>query len=379
MKILAIETSCDESAISVLNASGEALNPVFDVLASSIHSQIDIHAEYGGVFPSLAKREHMRNLPLVFETVMKKLSAKRGGKTPNQETLDVMERNAEMRELSKIHVFPYENPDIEAIAITIGPGLEPALWVGISFAQALSLHWNIPVIPVNHMKGHLFSVMYENKNITWPALALLVSGGHTEIIYAKDWNNTSVIGRTRDDAAGEAFDKVARTIGLPYPGGPEISKLAKIARNENRPDFFNFPRPMKNSDDFDFSFSGLKTSVMYAVKKHGEMTQTDKENFARSFEDAVIETLCVKVIKAIKKYNVSSLIVAGGVASNEYLRDQISLLAKRNDVNLHISEPNISTDNATMIGMAGYIEYLQDNQVLKKNPLEINALGNLSI
>ncbi len=233
MRILAIETSCDDTGIAVLEIKG-GKNPIFKILAEGISSQVKIHAEYGGVFPALAKREHIKNLPILLDKVLKKAKL----------------------ENKKIPV--------DIVAVTSGPGLEPALWTGIVFAKELGEKWNIPVIPVNHMEGHILSVFGKNKGafqipkIEFSALALLVSGGHTELVLMKDWLKYKVIGETLDDAAGEAFDKVARMLGLPYPGGPEISKLAEQGRKENIKYDFKLPRPMMYSKNYDFSFSGLK-------------------------------------------------------------------------------------------------------------------------
>ena len=225
MKVLSIETSCDETGISILECTGNTKNASFKVLADSLNSQIKIHAQYGGVFPALAKREHLKNLPILLERTLKKSG------------LLKISKNSAIAETFDILKFK-KNPGIDLVSVTSGPGLEPALWTGIVFAKELSKKWKVPIMPVNHMEGHILSVFGNNKekfNIdikktAFPILALLVSGGHTELVLINNFGKYKIIGETLDDAAGEAFDKVARMLELPYPGGPEISKLAEIAR-----------------------------------------------------------------------------------------------------------------------------------------------------
>ncbi len=328
MKILSIETSCDETGISVLEIKGNKKNPIFNVLADTIASQIKIHAPYGGVFPMLAKREHIKNLPILFKKALVKAKIKKA----------------------------------DLIAVTKGPGLEPALWTGIVFAKELAKEWKVPLIPVNHMEGHILSVFGKNKGkfsipkINFPILSLLVSGGHTELVLAKDWMKYEVIGETLDDAAGEAFDKVARMMNLPYPGGPEISKLAEKERKFSKNRDFELPRPMMYSKNFDFSFSGLKTAVLYLIKKIGTLDQKTKEKIALEFENAVVETLVHKTKKAVEKYNIKTLIVAGGVASNKHLRKEI----KKIKVKTLFPSKGLSTDNSLMIGIVGYLQYIKN-------------------
>jgi len=237
MIILGIETSCDETAVSIVEANGDLENLDFKVLGSVINSQTQIHNEYGGIVPNLAKREHQKNLPIVLSQALKEAS------------------------------FGDELKGVDLIAVTVGPGLEPALWTGINFAEDLSKKLNIPIIPANHLEGHIASVLFNKNKIEFPAIALLISGGHTELALLKSWKEKEKLGETQDDAVGEAFDKVARILGLPYPGGPEISRLAEEAREKNIKSEKEFPRPMIHSKDFNFSFSGLKTAVLYYVKK----------------------------------------------------------------------------------------------------------------
>ena len=358
MKILSIETSCDETGITILeakeNKSENSKSVSFEILADSLASQIKIHAPYGGVFPALAKREHIKNLPILLEKTLKKAKV----------TLE----------------------KIDLIAVTSGPGLEPALWTGIVFAKELSKKWNIPVIPVNHMEGHIFSIFADaqkfeialdgKEKIKFPALALLVSGGHTELILIKDFLKYEKIGETLDDAAGEAFDKVARMLSLPYPGGPEISKLAELGRKKEITYDFTLPRPMLYSKNFDFSFSGLKTAVLYLTKKIGKLNEKTKTAIALEFENAVIETLVHKTKKAVEKYNIQTLLVAGGVASNKYLRKEIKKTFKKQEI--FFPNKKLSTDNSVMIGIAGYFRFL-DKKGKTKKASNIKAEGNLEL
>jgi N6-L-threonylcarbamoyladenine synthase len=346
MIILGIETSCDETAVSVVKAEGGLEDLNFEVLGSAINSQVKIHEKFGGVVPNLAKREHQNNLPFVLEQALKEAGL-------------------------------ISNPGIDLIAVTVGPGLEPALWTGINFAEELVDKWNIHVIGINHMMGHIASILLKNEKIEFPAIALLISGGHTELILLKNWKEKEKLGETQDDAVGEAFDKVARMLGLPYPGGPEISALAEKARNSNiEIKNMKFPRPMIHSKDFNFSFSGLKTSVLYYIKKLENLGEKEKLEIAREFEDAVIETLVSKTKKAIDEYLPKTLIIGGGVVANIALRENFLKLKEiYSDLQILIPEKSLTTDNATMIATAGYIEYLGGT---KKNT-ELKARGNLDI
>ena len=381
MKILAIETSCDETAVSILECSGEAHLPSCTVLGTGLYSQASKHAQYGGVYPNLAKREHQQNLIPMLRIALEE-SDLNNSKTKTQNTKEVgsisliekiLEREQDLLEHCKTYFAEYpHNPGIEAVAVTQGPGLEPALWVGLNFGKALSAFWNVPLIPVNHMEGHIVSVLInkndhskskiQNTKINFPAIALLVSGGHTELQLVSGWGSYKLLGQTRDDAVGEAFDKVARLLDLPYPGGPEISRLAAQARTENIKAPFTLPRPMISSDDFDFSYAGLKTAVLYKVKEIGTLSDQQKKEIAREFEDASIEVLVAKTKKALKTTGAKTLIVGGGVVANTYLRDELTrMLSEFPDVSALFPTRELSTDNAVMIGVAGYI-------ALKKNP-----------
>lgn len=345
--ILGIETSCDETALALIET--RRTNGVFEVriLASLIHSQADLHSPYGGVFPMLAKREHEKHLqPL----------------------------------LDRLQASQSEELHIGAIAVTEGPGLEPALWTGIVFAEELGKKWSVPVIPVNHMEGHIVGSLLgsdipngqwqELKQLPLPSLALLISGGHTELVRIdisqgqKESEGTcfsspfgyTIIGATRDDAVGEAFDKVARLIGLPYPGGPHISKLADEARTEHITSSVKLPRPMIHSKDLSFSFSGLKTAVLYAVRNAesaGVFDDTFKKGLAREFEDAINETLSSKLRDALENTSAQSIIIGGGVSANRVLRDAFTSIADEFGIPIFMPSQHVSGDNALMIALAG--------------------------
>ncbi|MBX4199159.1 tRNA (adenosine(37)-N6)-threonylcarbamoyltransferase complex transferase subunit TsaD [Candidatus Parcubacteria bacterium] len=347
MKILAIETSCDETAICILECAGKMPQPQFKVLGNALVSQIHIHKEYGGVYPMLAKREHIKNLPIVLKAALKE-----AGESA-------------------------ENPNIDMIAVTAGPGLEPALWTGIEFAKGLGEKWGKPVVPINHMEGHLWSVLFNNdKPIEFPAIALLVSGGHTELVHVEGFDKFNIIGRTRDDAVGEAFDKVARLLDLPYPGGPKISAMAEIARKRESIMDFRFPRPMLNTDNYDFSYSGLKTSVLYTTRKLDKLDEDTKAEIAREFEEAAIEPLIEKTTRAIDEFGARTLIVGGGVSANAYLREKLSTLSLERGVDLRLPSPELTTDNAVMIAIAAYVRHLTHGLTPSE---DIRARGNLPL
>ena len=367
MKILSIETSCDETAISITEASGGFKNPSFSVLANNLISQIDIHKEFGGVYPTLAKREHAKNLPIILEKSLKDANMFEEGveNLDKEKIFKALDREEGLAESLWEIISKIKKPDIEYIAVTTGPGLEPALWVGISFAKALALAWNIPIVPVNHMEGHILSPLLNTEKgetidvakFEFPMLALLISGGHTEIILIKDWMDYEKIGQTVDDAVGEAFDKVARILGLPYPGGPKISELAKEGQENEK---IKLPRPMLKSDDFNFSFSGLKTAVLYLVRDLGNITQQEKKDLAKEFETAVGDVFIYKLKKAIEKYNIKNLLIGGGVAANTYLRERFQ---KELPVEILLPEKNLATDNSVMIAMAGYFGVLSKKEI----------------
>jgi N6-L-threonylcarbamoyladenine synthase len=397
MKILSIETSCDETAISIVEAQEEASGASFNVLANITLSQAKLHAEYGGVFPNLAKREHSKNLVPVLKQALEDADMLKITENINlshtEELVTMLEREPKMLEQFLELIPTIEKPKVDVIAVTNGPGLEPALWVGVNFAKALSLVWGIPVIPINHMEGHILAALLQEvrdseikiESIKFPAIALLISGGHTELVLMKDphagetsWMDYEVIGQTRDDAVGEAFDKVARMLGLPYPGGPEISKLAEQAQDVEEPPY-PLPRPMIKTDDYDFSFSGLKTAVLYTVKKLPQITPHTKEAIALEFEEAVTEILLKKTLRAAEEYGAKTIIIGGGVSANRRIRGAFEeKIKKMQDVELFVPDAALSTDNALMIAVAGYFK-ASSKQIKTSSEGNIRAEGNLSL
>lgn len=379
MKILAIETSCDETAVSILECSGDISHPQFNILGNALYSQIKIHERYGGVFPALAKREHALNLIPLFKKALQESNLETQGITTleTDHIFKLLEREPELARQFVDYIPTINKPEIDAIAVTAGPGLEPALWVGINFAKALGIVWNIPVYPINHMEGHILSVLTQAQDeVKVPALALLISGGHTELVHVENWLSYNVIGETKDDAVGEAFDKVARVLGLPYPGGPRVSALAQEAREKELPTPFPLPRPMLHSKDFAFSFSGLKTAVLYGVRNNPDLTEDQKKGLAKEFEDAVTEVLTTKTKKAIDEYNPCTLILGGGVIANSHIRNAfLNLEKKYPELKVLIPEMNLTTDNSMMIGIAGYLNYIAG----KSSSLEFKAQGNLRL
>jgi N6-L-threonylcarbamoyladenine synthase len=348
------------------------------------------------VYPILAKREHNKNLPIILEASLKQAKLTKKPKP------------------------------VDLIAVTYGPGLEMCLWEGITFAKDLAKKWDVPVIPTNHMEGHVLSPFGRGKGtfkipkVRFPILSLLVSGGHTQLVLSKKWMQYEIIGESLDDAVGEAYDKVARMLELPYPGGPQISKLAEEARTKEksifpgslsprargalplgssayetpRKDYFSFvlPRPMIHTKDFNFSFSGLKTAVLYLVKKLappelGGVKNLDEETKAKialEFENAAIECLVYKTKKAIEKYKIKTLIVAGGVAANKHLRNEMKKLSRKK-VKLLFPTQELSGDNSLMIGIAGYLNYIKNKNLPAgrqgkfSKPGSIKAAGNLRL
>lgn len=412
--VIGIETSCDETAVSIVELEPSSKDSAgvasCKILGNALYSQTKIHEKYGGVFPMLAKREHAKNLVPLFVDCLKQAKLyqtdqpeKKNGAVffAEKELETIMEREPEMWQMLKTHIIPLLPPKIDAIAVTRGPGLEPALWVGINFAKALGRLWDIPVIPTNHMEGHILISLLREKNLSqtgvpgydivhpdFPATALLISGGHTELVLMKNWRNYEIIGKTRDDAVGEAFDKVARMLGLPYPGGPEISRLAnkrreKCASNPSIGDqvSFDLPRPMIHSGGLDFSFSGLKTAVLYAVKKLPKLTEDLKEQLSMEFEDAVVETLAFKTKKAVGETGSASLIVGGGVIANKRIREHLAEVSAQTGARLFVPAISHSTDNAVMIGIAGAMKFFSESRtkIYEKNGTDFRASGNWKI
>lgn len=386
MNILSIETSCDETAISILNALGDFPDAKYEILGNALFSQIDIHREYGGVFPAMAKREHIVTLVPMLKKALGEASLEKSyhPELEDDKTAHIhkmLEREPGLADQLLDYQKENGTPPISLICVTAGPGLEPALWVGVNFAKALATIWNVPVVAVNHMEGHILASVFDGTRIApvkFPALSLLISGGHTELIKFDDWNQYQRIGQTKDDAVGEAFDKVARILGLPYPGGPEISKLAAGAREAGLKTDKALPRPMIDSGDLDFSFSGLKTAVLYRVKDL-ELSDDEKMMMAREFEDAATEVLLKKTAKAVATHNIQSLILGGGVTANSFLRKTFTEFFSKEhpEVTLHIPEPKLSTDNSIMIALAGHSR--KNEAMTPEESLSIKAEGNRSL
>jgi len=389
MRILAIETSCDETAVTLLEAEGNQTSAQFRILGNALLSQIDIHREFGGVYPAVAKREHAKNLvPMLFAALgeAEVLVEEKGTPSSAGALTELLAREPGLSNALIDFLSTYRIPSIDAIAVTHGPGLEPALWVGVNFAKALSLAWNIPLIGVNHMEGHLLSALtstvedasqFEISDVALPVLGLLISGGHTELVCMREWLSYELVGQTRDDAVGEAFDKVARMLGLPYPGGPEISKLAEQARARDNTVIPSLPRPMLKDGTCDFSFSGLKTAVLYLVKDRA-LTDTEKEEIAHAFEDAVSEVLFAKTSKALYETRAKTLVLGGGVSANMHIRrlftERIAL--EHPEVSLRIPAARFTTDNAIMIGISGFYRALNKDFLSAE---DMKASGNLSL
>lgn len=331
--ILGIESSCDETSAAVVK-NGRY------VLSNIISSQIDLHKIYGGVVPEIASRKHIENIDTVIDDAM----------TEARLSFD----------------------DIDAIAVTYGPGLVGALLVGVSEAKALSYSLNKPLIGVHHIEGHISANYIENVEFKPPYISLVVSGGHTHIVYVKDYGEYEILGRTRDDAAGEAYDKVARAIGMGYPGGPKIDNAAK----KGNPDAIHFPRVFLEEDSYDFSFSGLKSAVLNYINKQKMLNiNIVAEDVAASFQKAVIEVLVSKTIKAVKETKVKQVALAGGVAANSELRKQMKIACEKDNIFLNIPSPILCTDNAAMIASAAYFEYKKGI----RDTLSLNAVPNLKL
>lgn len=368
MNILSIETSADETGISIIKTEGEFPEASYEILGNALHSQIDLHALYGGIYPMMAKREHAKRiLPLMHSALMEsgilEESTEEIPREIQEKLHEILYREEGLADELIAFAEKHERPEIDLITVTSGPGLEPALWVGVNFAKALSVLWNISVVPVNHMEGHILASIFDVEEddklsqVSFPAISLLISGGHTEIILMKDWGEYEKIGQTLDDAVGEAFDKVARMMSLEYPGGPKISKLAAEARRQNFPPFKNkeLPRPMIHSGDLNFSFSGLKTAVLYAIDKQ-ELTEEEKQVLSRDFEDATLEVLLKKTGMALEEHSAKTLIVGGGVSASQYFRQEFNrhCLEHYPDTTVYFPNPGLSTDNSVMIALAGH-------------------------
>ena len=318
IKILAIETSCDETAASVIQNGSE-------VLSNVVVSQIESHKRFGGVVPEVASRHHVEAITNVIEVAMTEANLK-----PS---------------------------DLDAVAVTEGPGLIGALLIGINAAKTYAFVHDLPLIPVHHIAGHIYASQLEAP-LQFPLMSLVISGGHTELIYMKDHMSFEIVGETRDDAVGEAFDKVARVIDLPYHGGPHIDKLAQTGE-----DTFDFPRGLIKEDTYDFSFSGLKSAVINKLHNYRQKgIEINKNDVAASFQKSVVDVLTDKTFRSMEDYKVKNLVIAGGVAGNSEIREEFSKLCNARDVKLHIPSLKYCTDNAAMIGAAAYHLYFKDHR-----------------
>lgn len=390
MILLSIETSCDETSVAILKRTrGSTVR--FEILSHKILSQIDVHRPYGGVFPALAKREHAKAITQLIAEAL--LEADLLSEHEEEQVLSSIQKKKldalltheeEMKQALTILFEGIEVPAIDAIAVTAGPGLEPALWVGVNCAEALGYIWKLPVYPVNHMEGHIIASLlckkeegYEIPKIEYPAVALLISGGHTELVRIPKEGTYHVIGETRDDAVGECFDKSARLLGLPYPGGPEISKLATRMRTERVPVRIDMklPRPMLHSHDLAFSFSGLKTAVLTKVKKEGEVTDEFRSQLALELENAITDVLIAKTKQAVYEVGAKTVIVGGGVSANSHIREQMKGLAKQEQFELYLPDKILSTDNGLMIGAVGLFHIANEESPKTK----LRANGNWKV
>ena len=324
---LGIESSCDETSVAIVKNGREVLSNVID-------TQIPIHEKYGGVVPEIASRNHIEAISRVTKKALK-------------------DANIKLEQ-------------IDAITPTYGPGLVGALLVGVSYAKALSFANNIPLVGVNHIQGHIAANYITYKELKPPFICIMMSGGNTQIIYVKEYTKFEVLGKTRDDAIGEAFDKVARVVGLGYPGGPKVDSLAK----QGEPNI-DLPKTHFDQDTLDFSFSGIKTAV---INLHHKNPEIDKANLCASFEKTVTETLMENIIKAMKKTNIKTIALAGGVSANSYIRNEFMKLEKKG-IKIYMPDLKLCTDNAAMIASAGYYNYIKG----KRDNMSLNAIPNLKL
>ena len=352
MRILGLETSCDETSVALLDVSGTLENASVRVVKHVISSQIDIHAQYGGVVPEVAARTHVVEVVSLLGEILGGRKSKTS--SSKHQSLALKRDEADLPRVEPRGPRPYTTVDFDAIAVTYGPGLATALRVGINAAQTLAWLSGKPIIGVNHLEGHLASawLLPENrKKWRFPALALLVSGGHTELVLMRDYGDYTVVGSTRDDAAGEAFDKSAKLLGLGYPGGPMISKLAAKGKD----DALDLPRPMLH-EGLDMSFSGLKSAIRRLIENEpAKMSPQRLADFCASIECTIVEVLVTKTIRAVRQYDVNTVLVVGGVSANARLREDLAAAVKRELKGVTFLKPAIafSTDNAAMIAAAG--------------------------
>jgi N6-L-threonylcarbamoyladenine synthase len=444
MKILAIETSCDDTCIALAETSAKG----FRLLSNIISSQTKIHRKWGGVYPALARREHQKNLtPLLAKALQKAnllspADKKKKIKTTKKALVmkDILEREKDLYKPLKKFLEKEQKPKIDLIAVTHGPGLDPCLWTGVNFAKALAHFWNLPIIGINHIEGHIIANLLPqicskskilrpiseaisglgknrkhapykiegsvtgSKIINFPAVCLVVSGGHTQLILIERMGKYKILGETRDDAAGEAFDKIARILGLPYPGGPSIAavtakfsdklfferKEKKYLKNSSRRVQIIkvcLPRPMMYTKDYDFSFSGLKTAVLYDYKKRTKK-QRESQNYvgamASEAQQAIVDVLVKKTIKAAKDHRIKSILLGGGVAANKLLKKSLQekVSQEKQSFQLHFCKPIYYTDNAAMIAAAAFFHWSRMSNGEKEKAMnwkQIKAEPNLRI
>ncbi len=331
--ILSFETSCDETSVAITKNG-------LDILSNVVASQVDLHSKFGGVVPEIASRKHLELITPVIEEALNKAG------------------------------ITFQ--ELDGVAATYGPGLVGGLHVGLTAAKTLSLFLDIPLIAVNHIAGHIYANFIANPDLLTPIICLTISGGHTDLLYFEDLKGYDILGRTRDDAAGEAFDKIARFLGLGYPGGPAIEKAAI----EGNPEAIDFPRAISDENSFDFSFSGLKTAVMNYVnnsQQRGE--ELDIPDIAASFQQAVIDSLRAKLLLAVETYRVKSVVLSGGVAANQHLRQELAKELSKKGLKLFFPPMELCTDNAAMIGAVAYYQFLREDFA----PLSISAIPSLKL
>ncbi|GIW68146.1 MAG: tRNA N6-adenosine threonylcarbamoyltransferase [Candidatus Parcubacteria bacterium] len=387
MRLLTIETSCDETSVAVteslLAGDAAALRGTFRALAHFTASQAANHAAYGGVFPTLAKREHTKNLPVLLEAALNSVSPKdkpARRQNPKEELpaarleeVRAHEGNEFVERMTDL-LERFPNTPFDGVAVTYGPGLDPALWVGVNAARILACGWRLPLWGAHHLEGHLVSACITPERaqteedarilapVAFPLVGLIVSGGHTDLIALTRWDKREVLGRTRDDAAGEAFDKSARMLGLPYPGGPAIASLAQQAREKGETLDVRLPRPMLESESLDFSFAGLKTALRRELQKRGfdperpALPEALRRAFAREVEEAITETLLAKLESAREQTGARSIAIGGGVAANRYFKDAARRWAREQGLALFVPPAALASDNAFMVAMGAEVD-----------------------
>ena len=400
MLILGIETSCDDTCSGILKIKKSGN---IEILANITYSQNEIHKEFGGVFPNVAIREHKKKIAQTILEALSKanlLEKRKKVKFPRKlrsKIEDILKnRNNNILLSTFQEISKYKKPKIDYLSVTIGPGLDPCLWVGVNFVKALSIYWNIPIIPVNHIEGHIFANFVSSnekrkmkneklqQKIEFPAICLIVSGGHTQLILMENIGKYKIIGETRDDAAGECFDKIAKILGLGYPGGPVVATKAAKFQISNSKQIQNskfkikLPRPMMYQKNYAFSFSGLKTAVFYDFQSRTPEIQKNKkyiEEICYKAEKAIVEVLLYKTLKAAEEYNTKTIILGGGVSANDRLKREIKKEATIKKMAFFIPEKKLSADNAIMIALTAYYNINKATKEIEK----IRANPNLRI